>query len=176
MSPSPEPTSPPTQANTLRLNDLGGLWAYIAVGLVLVLIFYCCWALCRSEPHRVMVLNAIGITTPTMTPELLDEIGEYEYRELSAKNKQISDECSICLNSFESDEICRELPSPCSHCFHKTCIDHWFTKSIKCPLCSRSIFGILTERKELEQRLAKEGNAGQIDPFGLMERDRTVNT
>ena len=51
--------------------------------------------------------------------------------------------CSICLNSFVVGEVCRTLPSPCKHTFHKSCIDEWFQRSSRCPLCKRSIYLIL---------------------------------
>lgn len=41
--------------------------------------------------------------------------------------------CPICFESFEPDEVIRALN--CSHTFHPECIDKWFTKSNRCPIC-----------------------------------------
>jgi hypothetical protein len=43
------------------------------------------------------------------------------------------DTCSVCIDKFVSDDICRELK--CSHLFHKDCIDHWLSDNISCPVC-----------------------------------------
>lgn len=108
----------------------------------------------RNTEQRLMILLAIervGATTLLLTPEQIDEIGEFKYAEAS---KELVDECSICLSAFEPDDVCRELPDPCAHCFHKECIDSWFVKSSKCPLCNRSMYQIFSQRAEEQARIA----------------------
>jgi hypothetical protein len=48
---------------------------------------------------------------------------------------ELSDQtCSICISDFETGQFHRKLK--CGHCFHKKCIDKWFTKNHSdCPLC-----------------------------------------
>ncbi|CAJ1944517.1 unnamed protein product [Cylindrotheca closterium] len=49
-------------------------------------------------------------------------------------------ECIICLTELDSSErkeMLRVLP--CNHTFHACCIDKWFAKSTKCPICKASI-------------------------------------
>jgi hypothetical protein len=42
--------------------------------------------------------------------------------------------CSICIDQFQVGQFHRILK--CKHCFHKKCIDTWFTKNhSECPLC-----------------------------------------
>jgi len=42
--------------------------------------------------------------------------------------------CVICLEDFTPGQIQRVLP--CSHCFHKECVDEWLTKRrAVCPVC-----------------------------------------
>ena len=48
-------------------------------------------------------------------------------------------QCSICLEKI-SDEYQSVLK--CDHTFHKECIDKWFEKSHRCPLCRNSLFNI----------------------------------
>ena len=42
--------------------------------------------------------------------------------------------CPICLESINNNEICRVI-NTCGHKFHINCIDTWFEKNIKCPIC-----------------------------------------
>jgi hypothetical protein len=46
--------------------------------------------------------------------------------------------CRICLQPFEIGETLRWLP--CTHRFHKSCVDHWLLRTQRaqprsCPLC-----------------------------------------
>ena len=43
------------------------------------------------------------------------------------------DTCSICMNTYESDRACQELP--CTHRFHSWCYQKWYIKKRNCPLC-----------------------------------------
>jgi len=43
--------------------------------------------------------------------------------------------CSICIGECESGEMIRQLP--CTHRFHKDCIDTWLESNITCPICKK---------------------------------------
>ena len=43
------------------------------------------------------------------------------------------DSCSICMNTYESDRTCQQLP--CNHRFHAWCYQKWYIKKRNCPLC-----------------------------------------
>jgi hypothetical protein len=45
--------------------------------------------------------------------------------------------CIICMNSYESDRVCQQLP--CGHRFHTWCFSKWYIKKRNCPLC-REVF------------------------------------
>ena len=46
--------------------------------------------------------------------------------------------CVICLDGFEKGQELRQLP--CSHAYHRDCIDKWLTKKNNtCPLCLHRI-------------------------------------
>jgi hypothetical protein len=66
------------------------------------------------------------------------------------------DRCSICLCDMEEGEIRKELP--CTHGFHKDCIDKWL-KDYKgtCPVCKQSLSEM--EGKLAEQRKKKKRKA-----------------
>lgn len=42
-------------------------------------------------------------------------------------------QCSICLETFDTGELLTQLP--CSHFFHVDCVSKWFQQSTQCPLC-----------------------------------------
>ncbi len=47
-------------------------------------------------------------------------------------------DCPICLDKLESNEYYRKLP--CSHLYHKKCIDKWFKENnTTCPVCRLNV-------------------------------------
>jgi hypothetical protein len=46
--------------------------------------------------------------------------------------------CTVCQDSIRTDDSCRRLHG-CTHIFHRTCIDQWFSRSVSCPTCRRDI-------------------------------------
>ncbi|TKY74677.1 E3 ubiquitin-protein ligase [Spatholobus suberectus] len=56
------------------------------------------------------------------------------------KERLISGEdavCCICLAKYENNDELRELP--CSHLFHKDCVDKWLKINASCPLCKSEV-------------------------------------
>ncbi|KAK6912670.1 Zinc finger, RING-type [Dillenia turbinata] len=56
------------------------------------------------------------------------------------KERTISGEdavCCICLGKYVNNDDLRELP--CSHFFHKDCIDKWLKINAMCPLCKSEV-------------------------------------
>mmetsp|Transcript_27518 Transcript_27518/g.50227 ORF Transcript_27518/g.50227 Transcript_27518/m.50227 type:complete len:213 (-) Transcript_27518:29-667(-) len=49
-----------------------------------------------------------------------------------------NDDCAICLESFRLCEVVRRFP--CTHFFHKKCVDQWLLQSAACPSCRTSIY------------------------------------
>lgn len=45
--------------------------------------------------------------------------------------------CCICLAKYENNDELRELP--CSHLFHKDCVDKWLKINALCPLCKSEV-------------------------------------
>ena len=52
-------------------------------------------------------------------------------------NEDSNEQCSICLEYYEKDNIINELK--CGHKYHKNCIDDWINDHDNCPLCRLSI-------------------------------------
>ncbi|XP_078484434.1 zinc finger (RING)-10 [Ciona intestinalis] len=55
--------------------------------------------------------------------------------------------CAICLEVFNENEELRVIP--CSHEFHKHCVDPWLKEKLTCPLCN---FNILGDPPNLQRR------------------------
>ncbi|KAK2990919.1 hypothetical protein RJ640_028696 [Escallonia rubra] len=73
------------------------------------------------------------------------------------KERTISGEdavCCICLAKYANNDELRELP--CSHFFHKDCVDKWLKINALCPLCKgevgESILSSITEATANLQR------------------------
>jgi len=45
--------------------------------------------------------------------------------------------CAVCISEFEWGDMMRQLP--CSHNFHRACIDKWLKRNKVCPLCLQDI-------------------------------------
>ena len=63
-----------------------------------------------------------------------DTFNNLERVNYNSLNKELSNECLICLDTFEEiDEI---VKIKCNHIFHCHCIKEWLcNESNKCPVC-----------------------------------------
>jgi hypothetical protein len=106
---------------------------------------YCMCGLCNSESRE-------------------DVLNHCNYMEIDALNdKQLEDNCSICLECFSSDldkywtienedeknQMCKYYKiNKCGHLFHKRCLESYIdynisqTKKNKCPLCREKIVNL----------------------------------
>ncbi|PNY05120.1 E3 ubiquitin-protein ligase at4g11680-like protein [Trifolium pratense] len=73
------------------------------------------------------------------------------------KERMISGEdavCCICILNYENEDELRELP--CSHLFHKECVDKWLKINALCPLCKSDVGGdptrVVSEENSTQQR------------------------
>ena len=76
-------------------------------------------------------LAGISVPPPSRgaTPE---QVASCQQRVIS-EDDNYDGECCICLAPYEANDQVRILP--CSHSYHKDCIDHWLERSVLCPLC-----------------------------------------
>ncbi len=56
----------------------------------------------------------------------------------NASQDDVHENCSICLDAIAVESPVRVL-QPCHHIFHKTCIDTWFQRNVRCPNCNHDI-------------------------------------
>ncbi|KAJ0031815.1 hypothetical protein Pint_12749 [Pistacia integerrima] len=94
------------------------------------------------------------------------------------KERVISGEdavCCICLAKYANNDELRELP--CTHFFHKDCVDKWLKINASCPLCksevgetvlgsiagtSASILGTLSGTNDSQRRSDRRAGNGSI--------------
>lgn len=77
--------------------------------------------------------------------EINNVLGKYE--KIKGNDKILENECIICSENFKINEMKRKLP--CSHIFHKKCIDKWFTKykcRLECVLCKEDFSNLLVKK------------------------------
>lgn len=67
-------------------------------------------------------------------PATIDEIEQFDWPPPHAHAQQT---CMVCLEDFQLTQPCRRLP--CSHVFHKTCIDEWLRRCTDCPICKANV-------------------------------------
>ncbi|XP_022881540.1 E3 ubiquitin-protein ligase At1g63170-like [Olea europaea var. sylvestris] len=126
--------------------------------------FIVCVAICCCLP---CLISVVGIRDDLIhyrgaTQELINSLPTYKFK---AKNKNSSDKecipdadeggivavgtekerlisgedsiCCICLAKYLNNDDLMELP--CSHFFHKECVDKWLKINASCPLCKAEV-------------------------------------
>ena len=64
----------------------------------------------------------------------LSQLPVFSFRpDSSSQSASHEKECTICTDPFRTGDTLRRLP--CLHTFHRDCIDEWFQRSRKCPIC-----------------------------------------
>lgn len=65
--------------------------------------------------------------------------------------------CSICIEDFVAGDVIRELP--CTHKFHKTCVDPWLISKHNCPNCKINVLKSLqlVDKYDLEPEETEDG-------------------
>jgi len=78
---------------------------------------------------------------------------------ISKDEDEDEDHCPVCLDVYKIGEAMRILP--CSHRFHKACIDQWLLDKRTCPMCKMDI-------------LKHYGLIGDSDMMNFEERDESL--
>lgn len=50
----------------------------------------------------------------------------------------MEDNCSICQDTMRAGEAIRHITA-CNHTFHRSCVDTWFVRNVRCPVCRHDI-------------------------------------
>ena len=75
-------------------------------------------------------LNESNVKVNVTSVEL-SQLPVFSFRSNSSSSHE--KECTICTDPFQTGDTLRRLP--CLHTFHRDCIDEWFQRSRKCPIC-----------------------------------------
>ena len=67
-----------------------------------------------------------------ITEEELQSIDKIEYSE---QHKEIDKSCPICMEEFKLKDQAFYMNNCCKKIIHKECLEIWFQKKYKCPLC-----------------------------------------
>ncbi|KAI5556356.1 hypothetical protein POPTR_018G034400v4 [Populus trichocarpa] len=148
--------------------------------------FILCATICCCLPCIISILGFREDLTQTRgaTPESIDALPTHKFKLIKNRNGEdsssgaadggivaagtekervISGEdavCCICLAKYANNDELRELP--CSHFFHKDCVDKWLKINASCPLCKsevgESILGSLPGLNSSQRRV--ENGAG----------------
>ena len=96
---------------------------------------------------------SINIVLPEIIPEDLEdvEVGvdnisdvlkDYERKE------NVCDFCVICQNNLNDVDDVKFSITLCNHVYCNPCIENWFKKSKKCPICLLDVVDLLSKKKE----------------------------
>jgi hypothetical protein len=131
---------------------------YVLIGVAVFLIVI--WGVItiikyRSyRTHQHLANNSAAARQAVRQTLTTEEVDHYFPKKKFGEFKTTLDQtcCSICLDDFNPDVICRQIL--CEHIFHDNCIESWLTHHENCPNCKREI-----TKLEIEKFLkdAKEG-------------------
>ncbi|XP_050229224.1 E3 ubiquitin-protein ligase At3g02290-like [Mercurialis annua] len=64
--------------------------------------------------------------------QLFKKVVYSKNNKVSSTGEEDDDVCPICIEKFNDDNECVVLP--CSHMFHKLCLQNWLNKNTLCPI------------------------------------------
>jgi len=82
-----------------------------------------------------------GLVSKGLASELVEQLMVEQY-ELPSDLTQsqairLREHCLVCLEDYQSSDQLKILP--CSHRFHKACINPWLSHQKHCPVCRKEI-------------------------------------
>eukprot|EP00347_Sterkiella_histriomuscorum_P019861 403340027 len=97
---------------------------FIAMSLIILLTAICCYA-------RIQ-----GINAPQRNQDLISKIKHVPYSSLFFEEGR---DCSICLSTFENDDLVSQLQCSQYHVFHQQCLGDWIKNGkSSCPILANS--------------------------------------
>ena len=84
--------------------------------------------------YTALGINPIGFTDPVLITPTLEQIEAGSVIQITLGQN----DCSICQDIInEGDEV--RLLNHCLHTFHRNCIDTWYQRNVRCPICRHDI-------------------------------------
>ena len=106
-----------------------------------------------SEMGELEIVELEESINDSLTTKEVDSLG---YSVTKKANHNVN-ECSICLDNISFRQHVRSLG--CNHAFHKKCIDNWFKRNRRCPIC-RSEAVQRRETHQIRSRITRSSVAG----------------
>jgi hypothetical protein len=92
-----------------------------------------------------LLSRATGITgttaafdAPVIVAPTVEEVDAGSEIVTDLSGTYLSRPCAICQDTLIPNDICRRLRA-CGHVYHKSCIDQWYLRSVRCPTCRHDI-------------------------------------
>lgn len=118
--------------------------AFIGVFILLIFFFIYLRFCVGRRPAVAPAATALSLNEPRsrgLDSALLASFPTMAYSDVKGrKSGEHPLECAVCLCEFGGLDVLRFIP-PCSHVFHRDCIDVWLGRHITCPVCRRNLTG-----------------------------------
>lgn len=121
-------TVPPVRRATTTANDLSALLSFFANPTV-------------SELVTLQAFFGGGEQEPVVVAPTQQQIDSATTLS-GAGHEHETQQCAICQDTYVSGQGIRKI-NHCSHEFHRGCIDIWFQRNVRCPVCRYDIRGEL---------------------------------
>ncbi|CAD8175420.1 unnamed protein product [Paramecium octaurelia] len=105
---------------------------------ILIWIFVCqscCWCTNRYDQYQ---QNSIQ----QQRQKFISNLDSQKFQVLKEQDKNMHEECTICLQAYQIDDNCIKLPcnvnggtKQIDHIFHDECIRIWIKEQSSCPIC-----------------------------------------
>ncbi|XP_043190555.1 RING finger protein 150-like isoform X2 [Amphibalanus amphitrite] len=132
---------------------------FVSVSFILLMVISLAWLLFYYV-QRFRYIHARDQLTKRLVCAAKKAVCRIPVRILKADDAQLAEGecCAVCLEPYRVSDHLRALP--CSHEFHKQCVDPWLLKNRTCPMCKMDIlkyFGLSSVSEESIVHLELEG-------------------
>jgi hypothetical protein len=86
--------------------------------------------------HYLQIVKTLRVFITKCRSKSADLLGNMKSVFKRIKRSNSTSKCVICLDNIMFI-LGNKKPLSCGHVFHKRCIDEWFTRKRRCPLCRK---------------------------------------
>jgi hypothetical protein len=97
-----------------------------------------------QDYERLLTLDNVSVAKKGLSADAMARRGVVTRAWAEKKTKTPSDDadaprCAVCLESFSRGDCVSRLP--CTHQYHRTCIERWLSSHVECPVCRVDLAG-----------------------------------